>query len=140
MIERTLAIIKPDGVKRNLIGEVVKRFEEKGLKVVGMKMLSLTRSRAEGFYKVHVGKPFFNDLCSFMSSGAVVAMVLEGEGAVMRTREVMGATNPKDARPGTIRRDLALGHTENTVHGSDSPETARWEIGFFFGKEELIGG
>ena len=137
MTEQTLVIIKPDGVKRNLIGEVIRRFEGRDLKIIGMKMLSLGMSRAKDFYKVHEGRPFYQDLCSFMSSGPVVVMVLQGEGAVAGARVVMGATNPEDADPGTIRRDLALGHTENTVHGSDSPENARNEIDFFFARDEL---
>ena len=132
MPERTLSIIKPDGTKRHLIGRIIARFEENGLQPVAMQMLRLSRPRAEGFYAIHRARPFFNDLVSFMISGPVVVMVLEGEDAVHRNRTVMGATNPKDAAPGTIRRDFSQSVTENTVHGSDSPETARTEIAFFF--------
>ena len=138
MTEQTLVIIKPDGVKRNLIGEVIRRFEKKELKVVGMKLLSMNKSRAEDFYQVHQGKPFYQDLCNFMSSGPVVVMALAGEGAIEKARGIMGATNPEEADPGTVRRDLALGHTENTVHGSDSSETARFEIDFFFNQDEIV--
>ena len=137
-MERTLTMIKPDGVNRNLIGEVINRFEKAGLKVVGLKMLHLTKRQAEEFYAIHRGKPFFDELTTYMSSGPVVAMVLEGENAVAKTREIMGATDPKEAAPGTIRADLALSKGENTVHGSDSLENAAIEIAFFFSQSELL--
>ena len=132
MRERTLSIIKPDGTRRNLVGKLISRFEESGLIPVAMHMRRLLRSEAEGFYAVHRQRPFFKDLVDFMISGPVVVMVLEGPDAVRLHREIMGATNPKDAAPGTIRKDFALSIQENTVHGSDSPETARWEIAYFF--------
>ena len=132
-IERTLSIIKPDAVAKNVIGQIIARFENAGLKVVAARMLHLTREQAEGFYAVHRERPFFGELVEFMTSGPVVVQVLEGEDAVARNREVMGATNPKDAAPGTIRADFADEITENAVHGSDAPETAADEIAFFFG-------
>jgi len=131
-LERTLSIVKPDGVTRNLIGEVVRRLEKSGLKVVASRMLRLTREQAEGFYAVHRERPFFNDLVRYMTSGPVVVQVLEGENAVARNREVMGATDPKKAAAGTIRADLAESIEANTVHGSDSPENAAIEIAYFF--------
>ncbi len=133
-IERTLSIIKPDATQRHIIGKIVARFEEEGLYPVAMEMLRLTRAQAEGFYAIHRERPFFNDLVHFMSSGPVVVMVLEGEDAVRRNREIMGATDPAKAAPGTIRRLYSTTVQENTVHGSDSPETARSEIEFFFPK------
>ena len=136
-VERTLSIIKPDAVAKNIIGEIDTRFEKAGLRIVAAKMLHLSRARAEGFYDVHRGKPFFDELVTFMTSGPVVVQVLEGEGAISRNREVMGATNPKEAAPGTIRADFAETIDENAVHGSDAPETAQREIAFFFTPEEI---
>jgi nucleoside-diphosphate kinase len=136
-VERTFSIIKPDAVAKNVIGEIVSRFEKNGLRIVGSKMLHLTREQAEGFYAVHKERPFFNDLVSFMISGPVVVQVLEGENAVLQNRDLMGATNPKDAAPGTIRADFADSIDENAVHGSDAPETAKEEIAFFFSADEL---
>ena len=132
-VEQTLSIIKPDGVEKNLIGEIVARFESAGLRVVAMRMLHLTREQAEGFYAVHRERPFFDDLVAYMTSGPVVVQVLEGEGAIARNREIMGATNPADAAAGTIRADFAASIEENAVHGSDAAETAAAEIAFFFG-------
>lgn len=132
MIERTLSIIKPDGTGRNLIGKIVERLEAGGLTVAEMQMRRLTRADAEGFYAVHRGKPFFEKLVEFMISGPVVLMILKGENAVLRYREIMGATDPKKAAAGTIRRDFSASIAENTVHGSDGPETAQAEISFFF--------
>ncbi len=131
-VERTLSIIKPDGVEKGVIGQVVARFESKGLKPVAMRMTQLSRAEAEGFYAVHKARPFFNDLVKFMTSGPVVLMVLEGENAVLANREVMGATDPKKAAEGTIRRDFATDIEKNTVHGSDSPENAAVEVAYFF--------
>jgi len=136
-IERTLSIIKPDGVGRNLIGEVLRRFEQKGLRVVGARMMHLSPAEAEGFYGVHRERPFFKDLVKFMTSGPVMVQVLEGEGAIAKNREVMGATDPKKAAPGTIRADLATSIDENIVHGSDAPETATREIAYFFREIEV---
>lgn len=136
-LERTLSIVKPDGVTRNLIGEVVRRFEQAGLKVVGSRMIRLTQDQAEGFYAVHRERPFFNDLVRYMISGPVVVQVLEGEDAVAKNREVMGATDPKKAAPGTIRADLAESIEANTVHGSDSVENAKVEIAYFFKDSEI---
>ncbi len=138
MTERTLSIVKPDGVRKNLIGEVIKRFEEAGLKVVALKMTHLTKQQAQGFYHVHRERPFFDSLTSFMSSGPVVLMVLEGEEAIKKVREIMGATNPADAEPGTIRKLFADSIEENIVHGSDSAESARFEIGYFFNALEVF--
>jgi len=135
--ERTLSIIKPDAVGKNVIGEIYTRFERGGLRVVAAKMLHLSREKAEGFYAVHRERPFFRDLVDFMISGPVMVQVLEGENAIARNREIMGATNPKDAKPGTIRADFASSIDENAVHGSDGPETARNEIDYFFAPEEL---
>ncbi len=132
-IERTLSIIKPDAVAKNLIGEIYSRFEKNGLRIIAARMLQLTRAQAEGFYAVHRGRPFYQDLVEFMTSGPVVVQVLEGEGAVNKNRELMGATNPRDAAPGTIRADFATTVDENAVHGSDGPDTAKQEIAFFFG-------
>ncbi|MBX3702976.1 MAG: nucleoside-diphosphate kinase [Steroidobacteraceae bacterium] len=131
-LERTLSIVKPDGVARNLIGDVYRRFESAGLRIVAARMLHLTRSQAEGFYAVHRERPFFRDLCAYMTSGPVMVQVLEGEDAVARNREIMGATDPKKAAAGTIRADLATSIEENVVHGSDSAENAAREIAYFF--------
>jgi len=136
-VERTLSIIKPDGVKKCLIGEVIKRFESQGLKVVALKMLHMNKTQAEGFYKVHKGKDFFETLTTFMSSGPIVVMVLEGKDAIKRTREIIGATDPKKAKPGTIRHDFAQEIEKNIVHGSDSKETAEFEIKYFFSDIEI---
>ena len=135
--ERTLSIIKPDGVAKNIIGEVYSRFEKGGLKIIAAKMLHLSRKQAEDFYAVHKARPFYNDLVSFMTSGPVMVQVLEGENAVAKNRELMGATNPKDAAPGTIRADFATTVDENVVHGSDAADTAKTEINFFFKPDEL---
>jgi nucleoside-diphosphate kinase len=136
-IERTLSIVKPDGVGRNLIGEIINRFEKVGLRVVAARMLQLSQREAEGFYAVHRERPFFKDLVKFMTSGPVLVQVLEGEAAVAKNREVMGATDPKKAAAGTIRADLAHSIDENVVHGSDAPETAAREIAYFFREIEL---
>jgi nucleoside-diphosphate kinase len=137
-LERTYAMVKPDGVKRGLTGEVIRRIEHKGFRIVGMKLMTITRETAETHYGEHKGKPFFEGLVSFITSGPVVAMVLEGENAILEWRKMMGATNPKDATPGTIRGDLATILDENVAHGSDAPETAEREIGIFFKPEELL--
>ncbi|MBU2648182.1 nucleoside-diphosphate kinase [bacterium] len=137
-LERTLSIIKPDGVKRGVIGNILGRFESAGLKITAMKMVHLSKKEAEGFYAVHQQRPFFEELTLFMSSGPVVVTVLEGENAIAKNREIMGATNPKDAAKGTIRSDFADSVGENTVHGSDAPETAAEEIAYFFSKTELV--
>jgi nucleoside-diphosphate kinase len=134
-IERTFSIIKPDAVAKNIIGEIYSRFEKGGLRIIAAKMLHLTREQAEGFYAVHKERPFYQDLVEFMTSGPVVVQVLEGENAIVKNRELMGATNPQDADPGTIRADFAETVDENAVHGSDAPETAAQEIEFFFGEE-----
>lgn len=131
-VEQTLSIIKPDGVEKNLIGEIYSRFEKAGLAIVAARMLHLTQDQAEGFYAVHKERPFYNDLVSYMTSGPVVVTVLEGENAIAKHREIMGATNPADADPGTIRADFAASIEENVVHGSDGPDTAANEIEFFF--------
>lgn len=136
-VERTLSIIKPDGVQKNLIGEIYKRFEEAGLKIVAARMLQLDRERAEGFYAVHRERPFFPALIEYMTSGPVMVQVLEGERAIQKNRELMGATNPKDAAPGTIRADFAESIEENVVHGSDGPETAAAEVSYFFDEAEI---
>jgi nucleoside-diphosphate kinase len=136
-MERTLSIIKPDGVKRNLIGEILKRFEAAGLKIVALKRVTLTRTQAEGFYAVHRERPFFKSLVEYMTSGPVVISVLEGEGAIKKNRDIMGATNPKDAAKGTIRADFAESIEANTAHGSDAPETAAFETRYFFNAFEL---
>ncbi|MGR9072385.1 MAG: nucleoside-diphosphate kinase [Gammaproteobacteria bacterium] len=136
-VERTFSIIKPDAVAKNVIGEIVSRFEKNGLRIVASKMLHLTREQAEGFYAVHKERPFFNDLIQFMVSGPVVVQVLEGENAVVKNRDLMGATNPAEAAPGTIRADFAETIDENAVHGSDAPETAKEEIAYFFSDDEL---
>lgn len=139
MIERTLSIIKPDGVKKGLIGEVIRRFEAKGLKVIAMKMCQFSKRQAEGFYAVHKARPFFDSLTTFMSSGPVVVMVVEGEDAIKKVRDIIGATNPEDAASGTIRRSFADSIEQNIVHGSDGPETARFEIGYMFNSLEIYG-
>ena len=131
--EQTFSIIKPDAVAKNIIGEIYSRFEKGGLSIVAAKMLHLTREQAQGFYAVHKERPFYNDLVEFMTSGPVMVQVLEGENAILKNRELMGATNPQDAAPGTIRADFATTVDENAVHGSDGPDTAREEIAFFFG-------
>jgi len=136
-VERTLSIVKPDGVAKNLIGEVYRRFEKAGLKIIGAKMLKLRTDQAEGFYAVHKQRPFYNDLVKYMSSGPVIVQVLEGENAVKVNRDLMGATNPKQAAPGTIRADFAASIEENVVHGSDAAATAATEIAFFFSEAEL---
>jgi nucleoside-diphosphate kinase len=132
-VEQTLSIIKPDGVQKNLIGEIYGRFEQAGLSIVAARMLHLARDQAEGFYAVHRERPFFTDLVAYMTSGPVIVQVLEGESAVSKNREIMGATNPADAAPGTIRADFAESIEENIVHGSDGTDTAAQEIAFFFG-------
>ena len=136
-LERTFSIIKPDGVARNLIGEVISRFEKAGLTVIAQRMTHLSQREAEQFYAVHKARPFFNDLVKYMTSGPVVVQVLEGENAIAKNREIMGATDPKKAAPGTIRADLAQSIEANTVHGSDAPETAAVEIAYFFSGTEL---
>jgi nucleoside-diphosphate kinase len=138
-MERTLSIIKPDGVAKGLIGEVIKRFETAGLKIVAMKMIHMSKKEAEGFYAVHRGKPFYNSVTDFMSSGPCVVLILEGPNAIAKNRELMGATNPKDAAPGTIRREYASNIERNIVHGSDAPETAAYEMGYFFNALEIRG-
>jgi len=139
-IERTLSIIKPDGVKRNLVGEILNRFEKNGLRVIATRMQNLSKIEAEGFYAVHKERPFYNDLVSYMTSGPVVVTVLEGENAISRNRELMGATNPKDAAAGTIRADFAESIEANTVHGSDGPDTAAVEVSYFFRSTEICVG
>ncbi len=136
-VERTLSIVKPDAVAKNVIGEIYSRFENAGLRIVGAKMLRLSREQAEGFYAEHKGRPFFPALVEFMTSGPVTVQVLEGEGAVSKNRELMGATNPKEAEAGTIRADFAESIDANAVHGSDSTESAAREIAFFFATSEL---
>ncbi len=138
-IERTFSIIKPDATRRNLTGEINARLEKAGLRIVAQKRLRLSRQQAEKFYEVHKTRPFYADLCRFMTSGPVVVQVLEGESAVARNREVMGATDPAKAAPGTIRRDFAESIEANSVHGSDSPENAANEIAFFFSATEIVG-
>ncbi len=135
--ERTFSIVKPDGVEKNLIGEVYRRFEQGGLRIVAARMLHLSRAQAEGFYAVHKERPFFKDLVDYMISGPVMVQVLEGENAIAKNREIMGATNPADAEPGTIRADFAASIEENVVHGSDAAETAATEIAFFFSDDEI---
>jgi len=138
MWERTLSIIKPDGVARNLIGEVIRRLEGAGLKITAMKMIHMSKHQAKGFYKVHEGKPFYESVTDFMSSGPCVVMVLEGEGAIAAYRKLMGATDYKKAEEGTIRRDFATDIEKNVVHGSDSPETAAFETRYFFSELEVV--
>ncbi|MCU0842768.1 MAG: nucleoside-diphosphate kinase [Thiobacillaceae bacterium] len=137
-IERTLSIIKPDAVAKNVIGKIYSRFESNGLKVVAARMMWLSRTEAEGFYAVHKGRPFFNDLVEFMTSGPVMVQVLEGENAIAKNRELMGATDPKKAEAGTIRADFAQSIDANAVHGSDAPETAAVEIAYFFPSAEIF--
>ena len=137
--ERTFSIIKPDATERNLTGKVIAKLEDAGLRVIASKRIRMTRDQAEGFYAVHKDRPFFGELVDFMISGPVVVQVLEGENAVAKNREVMGATNPKDAEPGTIRAEYARSVGENSVHGSDAPETAKEEIAFFFKDDEIVG-
>ncbi len=136
-LERTLSIVKPDAVARNLIGEIYSRFEKGGLRIIAAKMMQLSEAQAQGFYAEHDGKPFFADLCSYMRSGPVVVQVLEGDDAIATNRRLMGATNPADAEPGTIRADFAESIDANAVHGSDAPESAAREIAFFFSDDEI---
>jgi nucleoside-diphosphate kinase len=136
-MERTLVIVKPDGVKKNLIGEVIKRFEQKGLRIAAIRMLKLSKDEAKGFYIVHKDRPFYESLTSFMSEGPIVVMVVEGEAAINKIRELMGATNPENAFPGTIRADFASDIEHNIVHGSDSKESASYEIPYFFSSIEI---
>ena len=138
-IERTLSIIKPDAVAKNVIGQIYSRFEGAGLKIIASRMAHLSRGEAEAFYGVHKARPFFKDLVDFMISGPVMIQVLEGEGAILKNRDLMGATNPKDAAPGTIRADFADSIDANAVHGSDGPDTAAVEIGFFFAGMNVYG-
>ncbi len=138
-IERTFSIIKPDATKRNLTGKIISKFEDAGLRVVASKRIQMSQAQAEGFYAVHKERPFYGDLCSYMVSGPVVVQVLEGENAIAKNREVMGATNPADAAAGTIRAEFAESIEANSVHGSDAPETAAEEIKFFFTDAELVG-
>jgi len=137
-MERTFAIIKPDAVERNIIGRILEKIEGAGFRIVGMKKIQLTRSEAEGFYYVHKERPFFNDLCAFMSRSPVVVLALERGDAILKWRELMGATNPANAEAGTIRKDFGVSIEENTVHGSDAPETAAFEIPYFFSQLELV--
>lgn len=137
-MERTLSIVKPDGVAKNLIGEVIKRFETNGLQVIGLKMIHMDKKEAEGFYAVHRGKPFYESLTRFMSSGPSVVMVLEGQDAISKVRTLMGATDPSKAEEGTLRRQYASDIEKNIVHGSDSPQTASFEIGYFFNALEIF--
>jgi nucleoside-diphosphate kinase len=139
MKERTLSIIKPDAVSKNLIGEVIKRIESEDIRIVAMKMILMSKEQAQGFYAVHEGKPFFDGVTDFMSSGPCVVMVLEGDDVISRYRTLMGATDYKDAAEGTIRRDFATDIEKNVVHGSDSPETASFEIRYFFSELEIVG-
>jgi nucleoside-diphosphate kinase len=136
-MERTLSIVKPDGVKKNLIGELIKRFEQKGLRIAALKMLRMSVDDAKGFYIVHKERPFYDSLTGFMSEGPIVVVVVEGENAISKVRELMGATNPKDAAPGTIRADFASDIEHNIVHGSDSKESASYEIPYFFSSLEI---
>ena len=138
-LERTFSIIKPDATRRNITGKVISKFEDAGLRIVAQKRIHMTRAQAEGFYAVHKERPFFSELVEFMISEPVVVQVLEGENAIAKNREVMGATNPENAEPGTIRKDFALSVGENTVHGSDAPETDAEEIKFFFSDDEIVG-
>lgn len=136
-MERTLSIIKPDGVEKKVVGEILSRFEKNGLNIIAMKRIKLTKSDAEGFYAVHRERPFFGSLTDFMSRGPIVVLVLEGENAIAKNRQIMGATNPEEADEGTIRKDFATNIEENTVHGSDAPETAEYEINYFFNALEI---
>jgi nucleoside-diphosphate kinase len=137
-MERTLAIIKPDAVKRGLTGDIIKRIEGAGLKIRGMRLMHLSRAQAERFYDVHKARPFFGSLCEYMTSGPVVVMMLEGDKAIARWRELMGATDPAKAKPGTIRKDFGQDIEQNAVHGSDAPETAAYETGFFFSSLDVV--
>ncbi|HAK88039.1 MAG TPA: nucleoside-diphosphate kinase [Nitrospiraceae bacterium] len=137
-MERTLSIIKPDAVKKNVIGEIIARFEKNGLRIAAMKKIWMTKEEAKGFYVVHKERPFYDDLTNFMSEGPVVVMILEGENAILKNREIMGATNPANAAPGTIRKDFADNVERNAVHGSDAPETAAFEIAYFFSALEIM--
>ncbi|MBI5643726.1 MAG: nucleoside-diphosphate kinase [Deltaproteobacteria bacterium] len=137
-MERTLSIVKPDGVRKNVVGEVIGRFEKSGLNVAALKLISLSKEEAEGFYAVHKARPFFGSLTEFMSSGPVAVMVLTGDGAIKKVRDIMGATDPKNAAPGTIRKDFADSIESNIVHGSDGPDTAAFEIGYFFSALEIL--
>lgn len=138
-LERTFSIIKPDATRRNLTGRIIAKFEAAGLRVVASKRIKMTRAQAEGFYAVHKDRPFYGELVEQMIAGPVVVQVLEGENAILKNREVMGATNPENAAPGTIRKEFALSVGENSVHGSDAPETAAEEIEFFFTPDEIVG-
>ncbi len=138
-MEITLSLVKPDGVRKNFIGDVIKRFEQNGLKIVGLKMLHLTKKQAEGFYAVHKERPFFHDLTAFMCSGPIIAMAIKGENAIKKVREIMGATDPGKADKGTIRKDFGNGIEENVVHGSDSKESAQFELPYFFDALSLNG-
>jgi nucleoside-diphosphate kinase len=137
-MERTLSIVKPDGIQKHLVGEVIKRFENNGLRVIALKMIWMDKKEAEGFYGVHRGKPFFESLTAFMSSGPSVVMVLEGDAAISKTRALMGATDPKQAKEGTLRHQFATNIEKNVVHGSDAPETAAFEIAYFFNSLEMF--
>ena len=139
MSERTLAIIKPDAVKKNAIGDIIASYEKAGLKPVAIRMMRFSKSMAEGFYAVHKARPFFDSLCTFMSSGPVVVLVLQGDNAIKKNRELMGATDPAKAEPGTIRKAHGANIERNAVHGSDSPETAKFEIAYFFPATDLVG-
>ena len=138
-LERTFSIIKPDATRRNITGKIISKFEDAGLRVVASKRIRMTREQAEGFYAVHKERPFYGELVEMMLSGPVVVQVLEGENAISENRRVMGATNPEKADPGTIRKEFALSMGENSVHGSDAPDTARDEIRFFFSDDEIVG-
>ena len=137
MQERTLSIIKPDAVQKNVVGEILARFERAGLKIIAARLLQLSKAEAQGFYAVHKERPFFDSLTTFMSSGPILVSVLEGQDAIQTNRRLMGATNPAEAEPGTIRKDFATDIEKNSVHGSDGPDTARQEIAYFFGEMEL---
>ena len=137
-MERTLSIIKPDAVKKNVVGEIIAMFEKNGLRIAAMKKIWMTKEEAKGFYVVHKERPFYDDLTNFMSEGPVVVMILEGENAILKNREIMGATNPANAAPGTIRKDFADNVERNAVHGSDAPETAAFEIAYFFSALEIM--
>lgn len=136
-MEKTLSIVKPDGVERNLVGEVLRRFESEGMRIAALRMIRMSKEQAEGFYRVHRERPFYSSLTDFMSSGPCVVVALEGENAIFRVRTIMGATNPEEADEGTIRKDFASGIEKNIVHGSDSPESAAYEIGYFFSRLEI---
>jgi nucleoside-diphosphate kinase len=138
-MEKTLSIIKPDGVARNVVGKVIDRFESNGIKIAAMKMIHMTRAQVEGFYAVHKARPFFGSLTEFMSSGPCIVMVLTGENVIQKNRDIMGATNYKEAAEGTLRRDFATDIEKNVVHGSDSPDSAAFEIGYFFNSFEIVG-